>query len=395
MGTIKRFDHRMSPAHARLRGLASEMPRPSIAPPSKPHQGLGSPDRSTLLSSQGEHAFASGYGEEDGQARELDANGGAQSQDGLSWQSAIATMHHRASTGEMKMHAVPRKAPIGGKWSKEEDDKLKEIVQENGPKNWKRVAELLGTTRTDVQCLHRWNKVLKPGLLKGPWTAEEDEVVTKMVLEHGVGNIKWSVIAGELPGRIGKQCRERWFNHLDPSIKRGEWTMEEDKILFEAQRVCGNRWCEIAKLLPGRTENAVKNRFNSSARKRWLKDNGMEDSSEALMLDANRVCPKNALSILFSSLSKLSSDGCTDGTRTHAPHRTAPHRTAPHRTAPHRTASHRVSYMHTSSFFKTEIARLVREIVDANDARQASTEDEGDESGPGMMAPLDKVRYFS
>ena len=50
----------------------------------------------------------------------------------LSWQSAIATMHHRASTGEMKMHAVPRKAPIGGKWSKEEDDKLKEIVQENG-----------------------------------------------------------------------------------------------------------------------------------------------------------------------------------------------------------------------------------------------------------------------
>ena len=75
--------------------------------------------------------------------------------------------------------------------------------------------------------------------------------------------------------------------------------------------------------------------------------------------------------------------------------RTAAHRTAPHRTAPHRTASHRVSYMHTSSFFKTEIARLVREIVDANDARQASTEDEGDESGPGMMAPLDKVRYFS
>ena len=94
-----------------------------------------------------------------------------------------------------------------------------------------------------------------------------------------------------MPGRIGKQCRERWFNHLDPSIKRGEWTTEEDKILFEAQRVCGNRWCEIAKLLPGRTENAVKNRFNSSARKRWLKDNGLEDgSSDALMHDANRVC---------------------------------------------------------------------------------------------------------
>ena len=286
MGTLKRFDHRMSPAHARLRGLAAELPRPAIASPSKL-------DGNSLLAEQP----IAPMGGDDFRGRGLGASGvptemlPPQPPEDLSWQSAIATMHHRASTGEMKMHAVPRKAPIGGKWSKEEDDKLKEIVQENGPKNWKRVAELLGTTRTDVQCLHRWNKVLKPGLLKGPWTAEEDEVVTKMVLEHGVGNIKWSVIAGELPGRIGKQCRERWFNHLDPSIKRGEWTMQEDKILFEAQRVCGNRWCEIAKLLPGRTENAVKNRFNSSARKRWLKDNGLEDrNEEALMLNHNRVC---------------------------------------------------------------------------------------------------------
>ena len=45
-----------------------------------------------------------------------------------------------------------------------------------------------------------------------------------MVLRHGAGNIKWSVIAAQLPGRIGKQCRERWFNHLDPDIKKGDWT---------------------------------------------------------------------------------------------------------------------------------------------------------------------------
>lgn len=55
----------------------------------------------------------------------------------------------------------------------------------------------------------------------------------------GTVQVKWSVVASRLPGRIGKQCRERWFNHLDPSIKKGEWSPEEDRIVFGAQvRIC-------------------------------------------------------------------------------------------------------------------------------------------------------------
>ena len=73
-----------------------------------------------------------------------------------------------------------------------------------------------------MQCLHRWNKVLKPGLVKGPWLKSEDDVVLSMVSEYGLANVKWSLIAAKRPGRIGKQCRERWFNHLDPSLTKSK-----------------------------------------------------------------------------------------------------------------------------------------------------------------------------
>ena len=92
---------------------------------------------------------------------------------------------------------------------------------------------------------------------------------------YAAGTIKWSEIAAHLPGRLGKQARERWFNHLDPTLKKDAWTEEEHKTLMDAQASMGNRWTEIAKLLPGRSENAVKNRWNSTMRRR----KNMEDSN--------------------------------------------------------------------------------------------------------------------
>ena len=186
----------------------------------------------------------------------------------------------------------PRKPSNGGKWSEEEDKKLLAIVEADGARKWKSIAQKLGSVRTDIQCLHRWTKVIKPGLNKGPWTSEEDEVVRAEVQASGEGVVRWASIAAKLPGRLGKQCRERWFNHLDPSIKKSEWTEDENRILFRSQKQFGNRWCEIAKLLPGRSENAIKNRWNSSAMRRFIQTSNLEAPASPVAAAAEPIHQK-------------------------------------------------------------------------------------------------------
>ncbi|KIO29975.1 hypothetical protein M407DRAFT_20842 [Tulasnella calospora MUT 4182] len=155
------------------------------------------------------------------------------------------------SSTEEKIKQKQKEGNPGQAWTEEEDQALLDLVSSHGKNNWSFVASMLPYVRSARQCSDRYRNSLDPSIRRAKWTKEEDDNLAKAVAELGP---KWSKVKQFVPGRTGAQCRERWVNQVDPSVKRTDFTEEEDARIIEL-KAKGLDWPAIAAEIGGRTDN--------------------------------------------------------------------------------------------------------------------------------------------
>uniref|UniRef100_A0A915PMD7 Uncharacterized protein n=1 Tax=Setaria digitata TaxID=48799 RepID=A0A915PMD7_9BILA len=153
---------------------------------------------------------------------------------------------------------------VGRSWTKEEDAQLMTLahcMQVNGKMNWEKIAHYM-EERSRQQCTIRYRRALDTDIKFGRWDAGEDVLLTCAVSRFGTKD--WIKVASCVPGRSDSQCRDRWVNVLDKSIKAEPWSVDEDEKLLEGVRIFGKgEWSRISTMLPGRSASHCKSRFRS------------------------------------------------------------------------------------------------------------------------------------
>ncbi|WJX68664.1 hypothetical protein P8452_53011 [Trifolium repens] len=131
----------------------------------------------------------------------------------------------------------------------------------------------------------------KQKIKRGLWSPEEDDKLLTYITTHG--HKSWSSVP-KFAGlqRCGKSCRLRWTNYLRPDLKRGSFTVEEEQIIIDIHRILGNRWAQIAKHLPGRTDNEVKNFWNSCIKKKLISQ-GLDPQTHNLLSSSSHHNKRN------------------------------------------------------------------------------------------------------